>query len=164
MPQAPALIPSKPPIRDEDGLVEVGWEGDLEDENSEPGKCVEGFRLVRGRSIAAHEELIEDRYAALQAQSELTRNEGWLTSASAAHPGQVPDELPETADALEERARYRPNPLPACRRAASGPRASTSSRPTASSSRGTANRTSRDRSLGFRIGADALHGKRTEKT
>ena len=39
--EVPALIPSKPPIRDEDGLVEVGWEGDLEDENPRPGRCDE---------------------------------------------------------------------------------------------------------------------------
>ena len=31
-PEHRPLMPSKPPIRDEDGLVEVGWEGDLEDE------------------------------------------------------------------------------------------------------------------------------------
>jgi hypothetical protein len=32
--EIPALVPSKPPIRDEEGLVEVGWDGDLEDELS----------------------------------------------------------------------------------------------------------------------------------
>ena len=30
--ESPPLIPAKPPIRDEDGLVEVGWEGEPEDE------------------------------------------------------------------------------------------------------------------------------------
>ena len=69
------------------------------------------------------------------------RNEGWLTSASAAHPGQVPDELPETADCAgrgtRAAARIR---SPAWRRAASGPRVSTSLHPIVSSSRGTANR------------------------
>ena len=30
--QAPSLLPSRPPIRIEEGLVEVGWEGDLETE------------------------------------------------------------------------------------------------------------------------------------
>ena len=74
--RAPALIPSKPPIRDEDGLVEVGWEGDLEDELSAPetradGSCEHPVRTIR----RSNEELIEDRYAALQAISERTRNE-----------------------------------------------------------------------------------------
>jgi type II secretory pathway predicted ATPase ExeA len=107
VPEAPALIPSKPPIRDEDGLVEVGWEGDLEAENPGRESAPRDSAAFVSDLSPLDEELIEDRYAVLQAQSELTRNEGWLTSASAAHPGQNQDELPETADASGE-ARARP--------------------------------------------------------
>ena len=72
--ETPSLIPSKPPIRVEEGLVEVGWDGDLETELGQP-------RLPRTRprpSSSAddpsfNEELIEDRYAALQAWTEWTR-------------------------------------------------------------------------------------------
>ena len=67
-PDAPALIPSKPPIRDEDGLVEVGWEGDLEDELSTPeGASSDSAAFISDQS-PLNEELIDDRYAALQAQ------------------------------------------------------------------------------------------------
>jgi hypothetical protein len=67
------LIPTRPPIRVEDGLVEVGWEGDLEAElahadgsmDPEVSSPVEPYH---------NEELVEDRYAALQAWTEWARN------------------------------------------------------------------------------------------
>jgi type II secretory pathway predicted ATPase ExeA len=102
VPEAPALIPSKPPIRDEDGLVEVGWDGDLEGENSGRESASNDSATFVSDLSPLDEELIEDRYAALQAQAELTRNEGWLTSASGARTGQVPDDLPEMAGATGE--------------------------------------------------------------
>ena len=70
--EAPALIPSKPPIRDEEGLVEVGWEGDLEDELSAAERARATARACCPTIRRSNEELIEDRYAALQAVSERT--------------------------------------------------------------------------------------------
>jgi type II secretory pathway predicted ATPase ExeA len=68
--EAPALIPSKPPIRDEEGLVEVGWEGDLEDELSALETAPSDPASSLSYDSPPSEELIEDRYAALQTVSE----------------------------------------------------------------------------------------------
>jgi hypothetical protein len=78
--EAPALIPSKPPLRDEEGLVEVGWEGDLEDELSAPERPPVDPASFLPHESPLDEELIEDHYAALQAISERTRSEAWLTA------------------------------------------------------------------------------------
>jgi general secretion pathway protein A len=72
-PGASPLIPSKPPIRDEEGLVEVGWEGDWESElPTSRGPSDHPFPLADDPYL--NEELIEDRYAALQGSAEGTRN------------------------------------------------------------------------------------------
>jgi general secretion pathway protein A len=70
-----ALVPSRPPIRDEDGLVEVGWAGDLDSELDEPEtrEVALAAELGAGQASALAEEPISDRYAALQARSEWTR-------------------------------------------------------------------------------------------
>ena len=73
--ETPSLMPARPPIRVEDGLVEVGWDGDLESELMEPKDTTNTAetRLADDRSF--NEELIEDRYAALQAWSEWTESQ-----------------------------------------------------------------------------------------
>ncbi len=73
--RGPSLIPTKPPIRLEDGLVEVGWDGDME---AEPTRA-DSVPADQDASPAAEpgrldEEPVEDRYAALQAWTEWTRN------------------------------------------------------------------------------------------
>ncbi len=68
--EAPALVPSKPPIRDEEGLVEVGWEGDLEDELSAVETAPSDPASFLSHDSPPSDELIEDRYASLQAVSE----------------------------------------------------------------------------------------------
>ncbi len=72
--RTPSLIPSKPPIRLEEGLVEVGWDGDLEPELTR----AEGSPIDRESSspIGADrdEQLVDDRYAAMQAWTEWSRN------------------------------------------------------------------------------------------
>jgi len=73
---AAPLIPAKPPIRDEDGLVEVGWEGDMESELVQAGGVSTGPRPSLADDPSFNEELIEDRYAALQAWAEWTRSQG----------------------------------------------------------------------------------------
>jgi general secretion pathway protein A len=68
------LMPTRPPIRVEDGLVEVGWDGEPEPET--PGAVESLFTLqnTMPATTSAEEELIEDRCAALQAWTEWTRN------------------------------------------------------------------------------------------
>jgi type II secretory pathway predicted ATPase ExeA len=73
---APSLIPSKPPIRLEEGLVEVGWEGDLEDELAETASDKRSSNTFLDDDRSAGEESIDDRYAALQAWMEEARNQG----------------------------------------------------------------------------------------
>lgn len=81
--EAPALIPSKPPLRDEEGLVEVGWAGDLDDELSTGEPARSDLDSVVSHESPLNEELIEDHYAALQALSERTRTDAWLTAGAA---------------------------------------------------------------------------------
>ncbi len=77
----PLVGPPKPPIREEDGLIEVGWEPDSDDELSlhdDSDLEVEGSSddSVEG------EERINDHYAALQAWQEWATNQGRHPEAS----------------------------------------------------------------------------------
>lgn len=76
-PRLPSLIPARPPIRLEEGLVEVGWEGDLEAEPTRaefPPAEPEPEIVPPIDQAERNEELVEDRYAALQAWAEWSRN------------------------------------------------------------------------------------------
>jgi general secretion pathway protein A len=95
--EAPPLFPSKPPIRDEDGLVEVGWEGELEDEQSGAQRASTDSAAFVADLSPLEDELIEDACAALEAESELSRNQALMGSAAAAHPDEIPEEMPEAA-------------------------------------------------------------------
>ena len=44
------------------------------------------------------EELVEDRYASLQAQAERRRNEAWMSTGASGYPRQTSEELPEGDD------------------------------------------------------------------
>lgn len=71
----PPLLPSRPPLRVEDGLIEVGWGGSLEaEESAEYETSAEG----EAGPAPADGELVEDHYAALQAWSEWARNRDQL--------------------------------------------------------------------------------------
>ena len=96
-PTDPAILgSSKPPLRIEEGLVEVGWDGDLETEAGEPAYgTTEGERLSADDS-ALNEELIEDRYAALQAWSEWTKIQEQVTNRGGAAEGPTPRVATET--------------------------------------------------------------------
>jgi type II secretory pathway predicted ATPase ExeA len=78
--ETPPLLPAKPPIRVEEGLVEVGWDGDLESELGEPERTTSFTETRRADDSSFNEELIEDRYAALQAWSEWTESQKRTTS------------------------------------------------------------------------------------
>ncbi len=73
--------PARPPIRVEDGLIEVGWQPELGDEAM--GSASEDGTIPTGgdpSSFAGHEgeEPIDDHYAALQAWQEWAKNQGRL--------------------------------------------------------------------------------------
>jgi general secretion pathway protein A len=70
----PSLIPARPPLRFEDGLVEVGWEGDIEAEATHPEIATSEPEAVATDEDERAEEVVEDRYAALQAWAEWSRN------------------------------------------------------------------------------------------
>jgi general secretion pathway protein A len=79
----PPLIPTIAPIREEDGMVEVGWEGDMESEFVPAGGgLAAGAPWPAETAVSTAEEelfteeVIDDRYAALQARAEWTRNQG----------------------------------------------------------------------------------------
>jgi type II secretory pathway predicted ATPase ExeA len=74
IPRPPLLIPARPPIRLEEGLVEVGWEGDLEAESTSTGTPPIDAEIGPLVDASVREELVEDRYAALQAWAEWSRN------------------------------------------------------------------------------------------
>jgi general secretion pathway protein A len=104
-----SLVPSRPPLRVEDGLVEVGWKESFEAETAAM-KPTEGEQplsplppVVEGDESAS-EEIIEDHYAALQAWTEWARNRGRMPepAAASAQP-QRPSRAVETAD-LDEPA------------------------------------------------------------
>jgi type II secretory pathway predicted ATPase ExeA len=102
-PRLPSLIPARPPIRLEEGLVEVGWEGDLEAETTRSD--VPRSEPAAGSALEAerNEELVEDRYAALQAWAEWSRNREQGAPATA-HPANSVNNAPDEDDDAE------PNP------------------------------------------------------
>jgi len=74
------LIPSRPPLRVEEGLVEVGWPGSLEAESAAASEeCEESSfpsESAMSEVLPPGEEIIEDHYAALQAWNEWAQNRG----------------------------------------------------------------------------------------
>lgn len=99
-PPAPSLVPGRPPLRVEEGLVEVGWGGNLEAEAAvSAGESVAptvaampaasqsespGEEMIEEHEgELPSEEMIEDHYAALQAWTEWAKNRGRASSPSA---------------------------------------------------------------------------------
>ena len=98
-PTVSALVPSRPPLRIEEGLIEVGWGGSLEAEagvsTGEADAPLDEVSGAVGRKESPGEELIEenerelpseemieDHYAALQAWTEWAKNRGRSLSPS----------------------------------------------------------------------------------
>ncbi len=104
----PPLIPSRPPLREEEGMIEVGWSGSLQ---AEIGLSEESHDATNGEPFAQTalpgEETIEDHYAALQAWTEWARNRGRLnqeanaTAELPAEPTAVTAEPDDAADDVE---------------------------------------------------------------
>lgn len=79
----PSLVPVKPPLRDEDGVIEVGWDPtDVASNEDAPRPAT----LLAGKTVPEEsepsEESIDDHYAALQAWSEWANNQGRSATAT----------------------------------------------------------------------------------
>jgi type II secretory pathway predicted ATPase ExeA len=72
----PLLGPAKPPIREEDGLIEVGWDPNPMEMTIEPPSAESTSRVLERASEGAEEEVVNDQYAALQAWNEWAANQG----------------------------------------------------------------------------------------
>ena len=109
--ETPSLIPAKPPIRVEEGLVEVGWDGDLESELMVPADTATTDETRLADDSTFNEELIEDRYAALQAWTEWTESQkradgrGVAIESSAPSRSGAPASLDGDSPPAEEPAR-----------------------------------------------------------
>jgi type II secretory pathway predicted ATPase ExeA len=92
------LVPSRPPLRVEEGLIEVGWEGNLEAEaaaqSSEPISDPSPAEAEPEGAEPLGEEMVEDHYAALQAWTEWARNRGQSSSPGAPAAGRSPASVP----------------------------------------------------------------------
>lgn len=117
------LVPTRPPLRIEDGLIEVGWGGSLEAESAaasaDPStncptasapftSSADLFESAEPDLPTGHdsealpsEEMIEDHYAALQAWSEWARNRGRGTEPTEAWSSQAATGESQAADQPE---------------------------------------------------------------
>jgi type II secretory pathway predicted ATPase ExeA len=88
--EMPPAVPSRPPLRVEDGLIEVGWEPPRTT-TSPAGPAAEA-RMPGTGAISGAEEPIDDHYAALQAWDEWARNRGEDPSSVVAGAIEEPEE------------------------------------------------------------------------
>jgi type II secretory pathway predicted ATPase ExeA len=91
-PMASPLVPTRPPLRVEEGLIEVGWSGSLEAEAaaSSPDATSPAILPPLAEGELPSEETIEDHYAALQAWTEWARSRGRMSEegSTTAEPSQ----------------------------------------------------------------------------
>jgi len=74
---APVLGPPKPPLHVEEGLIEVGWEPSSDLDTDPDVEAISLERPSGNESLdGPAEEMVDDRYAALQAWTEWARNQG----------------------------------------------------------------------------------------
>lgn len=102
-PVPPPLVPSRPPIREEEGLIEVGWDGGLDLEEIEPVATAE-FEADAPPTDPPADEVVDDHYAALQAWSEWASNRDRTTleEAVAEPEADEPAEEDDEADEADE--------------------------------------------------------------
>jgi general secretion pathway protein A len=103
---APPLVPGRPPLRVEEGLIEVGWDGNLEAEaaveSGEPTTDPTPAVAEPADAEPLGEEMIEDHYAALQAWTEWAKNRGQTSSPGAFPPGRTPATVPAADRSSED--------------------------------------------------------------
>jgi general secretion pathway protein A len=76
VPAEPLLGAAKPPIHEEEGLIEVGWEPTPLEMNVEPPEAGSANHGSERVPAGALEEMVDDHYAALQAWNEWAANQG----------------------------------------------------------------------------------------
>ncbi len=96
-PAAP-LLPSRPPIRVEEGLVEVGWDGDLDGDGEDAVSTASEQPAVRPRPGLGDEPVV-DQYAAIQAFTEWSRNQDFARGSRASSSSEIDSDFDE---ALQE--------------------------------------------------------------
>lgn len=100
VPPAPILGPAKPPLHEEEGLIEVGWEpSDLEPSDDAPEPAPVVREPVAALPAGPAEETVNDHYAALQAWTEWAKNQG-RTSADPAGDDATPGDADPADSAL----------------------------------------------------------------
>jgi len=113
----PSLIPSRPPIRVEEGLVEVGWEGDLDAEMAPAEMAASRSQTVVTGEPPPNEEPIEDRYAELQAWTEWSQSQERIAlqgdASQVSFPMDTLDPSPESDGLPVDRTRESRPPAPA---------------------------------------------------
>ena len=94
------LLPVRPPLRVEDGLIEVGWSPESEATATREAELIDSEFADQADSVEAlpTDEPVEDHYAALQAWNEWARNQGRGTSS----PQALPTSDTTEAETLEE--------------------------------------------------------------
>ncbi|WP_406696812.1 AAA family ATPase [Singulisphaera sp. Ch08] len=106
----PVLGQGKPPLRVEDGLIEVGWEPESESLNNEAGDDTDPASSANQNRSPLGEEAINDRYTALQAWNEWARNQG---RATAVEPAEQPDVQSTPTDEFDDEVAEAPSELAA---------------------------------------------------
>ena len=147
--QAPSLIPTRPPIRIEEGLVEVGWEGDLETELGRADDAPHRALDPSGRRSVAQRRADRGSLCGAPGLDRMDKKSRTIAAGSpsdaiarSAAPTDEPDEPSPGSDAPPVRANRASSRRAVARdRSAAGVRAepNRSSRRTASSSRGSVN-------------------------
>lgn len=111
VPAQPLLGASRPPLHEEEGLIEVGWEPEVEDGPAEPirpqsaqhGSISPQPDRNRPGAAEAPEETVNDHYAALQAWNEWAQNQGRTPHSPTVGPSSAL--ATEISDAAEEELR-----------------------------------------------------------
>ncbi|MDR3634561.1 MAG: ATP-binding protein [Isosphaeraceae bacterium] len=81
----PPPVPVKPPLHEEEGLIEVGWDpSDPEPNDDALAAPAPGLALGDSEAAGTTEEPINDHYAALQAWTEWAQNQGRTAAAASA--------------------------------------------------------------------------------
>jgi general secretion pathway protein A len=95
---APLSVPSKPPLRVEDGLIEVGWEPPRPPETTD--RAVAQAASSPSAAFSEGQEPIDDHYTALQAWNEWARNQGRTPASGLLEPSTEPSD-PQGAEEAE---------------------------------------------------------------
>jgi hypothetical protein len=98
----PLTGPTRPPIRFEENMIEVGWSA--EDAASPGGRIEDSSPRLGGSTAEAGEEAVQDHYAALQAWREWSENQARRASRTLETSEDEPDDEIELEDDEDEPA------------------------------------------------------------